>query len=191
MPHTDAEQVIRSALKAQYHAALEMLRLGVDACPDDLWLSASVRNAPWQIAYHTLYFTHLYLHRTSTEFRPWEGHQRDVQHEDGIAGPDDPSSGLPLVPQPYSREQVLAYLRFVDSLVDDMVDEMDVLSASSGFDWYKVPKLEHQIVNIRHLQIGAAHLAARLRAELDVGLGWVGSRPTQPPQPAASNAARR
>jgi hypothetical protein len=180
MPDTHAEQVIRSALKAQYHAALEMLRTGVNACPDDLWLSTSVRNAPWQIAYHTVYFTHLYLHRTSAEFRTWEGHQGGVQHEDGIEGPDDPASGLPLLPQPYSREQVLGYVGFVDSQVDAMIDGIDVLSANSGFDWYKIPKLEHQIVNIRHLQLGAAHLAARLRAELDVGLGWVGSRPGAP-----------
>lgn len=172
-----AEHVVRSALKAQYHAALEMLRQGIEACPDELWLSQAVRNAPWQIAYHTLYFTDLYLHRTSAEFRPWKGHQGGVQHEDGIAGPDDPASGLPLLPQPYTREQTLAYLDSVDAEVDRRVDETDVFSAESGFSWYRVPKLEHQIVNIRHLQLGAAHLAARLRAELDVGLGLVGSRP--------------
>src|SRR5690606_7032273 len=155
----------------------EMLRKGIEAYPDDLWLSTAVRNAPWQIAYHTLYFTHLYLHRTSAEFRPWEGHQSGVQHEDGIAGPDDPASGLPLLPEPYTREQALAYLGFVDAQVDRRVDETDVFGAEGGFSGDRVPKLEHQIVNIRHLQLGAAHLAARLRAELDVGLGWVGSRP--------------
>lgn len=177
MHDASAELLIRSALKAQYHAALDMLRNGVKACPDDLWLSTTVRNAPWQIAYHTLYFTHLYLQRTSADFTPWQGHQGGVQHEDGIAGPDDPSSGLPLLPQPYSKEQVLAYWDFVDEQVDARVDDTDVFGADSGFSWYKIPKLEHQIVNIRHLQIGAAQLGARLRADLDVGLGWVGSRP--------------
>lgn len=42
-------------------------------------------------------------------FRPWSGHQAGVQHPDGIAGPDDPTHPLPLVPEPYTREQVLAY----------------------------------------------------------------------------------
>jgi len=175
MSDTNAPDVIRAALKPQYHAALAMLRQGIEQCPDDLWYGKAQVNAPWQMAYHTLYFTHLYLQRRREEFEPWEGHQGDVQHEDGIAGPDDPSSGLPLLPKPYTREQVLAYWRFCDTMVDEAVDAMDLLSPESGFSWYPIPKLEHQIVNIRHLQLGAAHLAARLRAELDLGLRWVGS----------------
>jgi len=63
-------------------------------------------------------------------------------------------------------------------MVDDAVDEMDLLSPESGFYWYKLGKLEHQIINIRHIQLGAAQLAARLRSTLNVGVEWVsaGSR---------------
>jgi hypothetical protein len=38
-----------------------------------------------------------------------------------------------------------------------------------------MPKIEHQIVNIRHIQHGAAQLADRLRSKLNLGIGWVGS----------------
>jgi len=33
----DATRALGSALKSQYHAALAMLRLAIERCPDDLW----------------------------------------------------------------------------------------------------------------------------------------------------------
>ena len=56
------------------------------------------------------------------------------------------------------------------------VDAVDLLSPSSGFYWYKIPKLEHQLVNIRHIQHHGAQLADRLRQAADIGVDWVGAR---------------
>jgi hypothetical protein len=38
-------------------------------------------------------------------------------------------------------------------------------------------KLEHQFVNIRHIQLHGAQLADRLRSAADIGIKWVGGRP--------------
>ena len=73
-------------------------------------------------------------------------------------------------------EDVLAYWTFCTEKVDGAVDAIDVFARESGFDWYPIPKLEHQLVNIRHIQHGAAQLADRLRASADVGVEWVGHR---------------
>ena len=175
-PTTDATAVLRVGLKSQYHATLAMLRQTVEQFPEELWASDEHANAPWQLAYHALFFTHLYLQPAVSDFRPWAGHQTGVQHEDGIAGPADPDSDLPLIPEPYSKDQVLAYLGFCDELVDGAVDGLDLLSPESGFHWYPIPKLEHQLVNLRHLAHHAGQLADRLRNEADVGTRWVGSR---------------
>jgi hypothetical protein len=64
----------------------------------------------------------------------------------------------------------------VDDMIDSAVDVMNVLASESGFSWYPIPKLEHQVVNIRHIQHGAAQLADRVRAAAEVGVGWVGAR---------------
>ena len=61
-------------------------------------------------------------------------------------------------------------------MVDTAVDALDLWSPDCGFWWYKVSKLEHQVINIRHLQHGAAQLADRLRAASNVGIDWVGAR---------------
>ena len=166
---------LRVVLKNQYHASLAMLRQAIEKCPDDLWYKKDQPNAFWQTAYHTLYFAHLYLQPDEAAFKPWKGHQGQVQHEDGQTGPNDPRSNLRCLPNPYSREQVLQYWQVCDEMVDTAVDVLDPLSPESGFSWYKVSKLEHQIVNIRHIQLGAAQLAARLRATVNIGLDWVSS----------------
>jgi hypothetical protein len=154
-----------------------MLRDAIERCPDEVWLSARHTNAFWQIAYHVIFFTHLYLMPDEASFRPWPGHQFNVQHEDGIPGKADPSSSLPLIPRPYSRAEALAYWDVCDSLVDDTVDALDLASPASGFHWYSMSKLEHQIMNIRHLQHHTAQLADRLRAELQTGIAWVAAGP--------------
>lgn len=165
--------LVRSALKSQYHAGLVMLRDAVERCPDSLWTSDRRVNAFWQVAYHALYFTHLYLQPHEAAFRAWGGHRSDVQHEDAIAGPADPDSDLPLVPPPYTKREVLAYCTELDAMVDDAVDALDLHSTDSGFWWYPVSKLEHQIINIRHLHHHMAQLADRLRAGTGTGVAWV------------------
>lgn len=184
MSQTETTEILRTVLKSQYHASLAMLRQALEKCPEDLWYSTEQVNAFWQTAYHTLFFAHLYLQPNLAAFRPWKNHQRNAQYQDGIARPPDPNSTLPLIPDPYTQEQVLEYWRECDAMVDSAVDAFDPLSAESGFSWYKVTKLEHQIVNIRHIQLGAAQLAARLRATLNVGVDWVGAgRGEQPTAP--------
>jgi hypothetical protein len=168
-------EMLRTVLKNQYHAALAMLRQSIEKCPEDLWYSTEQVNAYWQVAYHTLFFSHVYLQPNEAAFKPWKYHQGNVQYEDCIAGPSDPKSTLPLLPDPYTKAQVVEYWRVCDDMVDSAIDAMDLNSADCGFHWYKVSKLEHQIVNIRHIQLGAAQLAARLRAKSNIGLAWVGS----------------
>jgi hypothetical protein len=150
-----------------------MLRETLERCPDNLWSNTEHLNAFWQIAYHTLFFTHLYLQPNEAAFKPWEHHQ-PAQHEDGIAGPPDPQSTLPLIPSPYDKAEVLAYWKICDEMVDNAVDALNLYDPSSGFSWYKVSKFEHQIISIRHIQHHTAQLADRLRAAADIGIKWVG-----------------
>ena len=171
-----ATAFLKSVLKSQYHASLAMLREAIERCPDELWLDLRPRNAFWQIAYHTLFFAHAYLGDQAT-FQPWAEHQRHNQNEDGIAGPPDPASSLPLAPDPYTREQALRYWAIVDGMVDPAVDAMDLQRSDSGFPRYPMPKLEHQFVNLRHIQHHTAQLSDRLSAISEAGVRWRGRAP--------------
>jgi hypothetical protein len=166
---------LKSALKSQYHAGLAMLRQSVELCPEALWADTDYVNDVWQIAYHTLFFTHLYMQPSLEDFEPWEHQQSDVQYPDAIGGPPKPESDLPLLPNPYSKQQVLAYCQHCDRMVDETVDLLDLDAPECGFWWYDFSKLEHQIINIRHLQHGVAQMTDRIRSVADVGVAWVGA----------------
>jgi hypothetical protein len=51
-----------------------MLREAVERCPDAEWLRGDHKNAFWQVAYHVLFFTHLYLQQNETAFVLWSQH---------------------------------------------------------------------------------------------------------------------
>jgi hypothetical protein len=173
-----AEIDLKPILKSQYHAALAMVRDAVERCPDELWTAPGHVSAFWQVAYHTIFFTHLYLHRDAASFQRWAGHQGDVQHEDGLTSDPEAGDNRPLLPKPYSKADVLAYWQVCDDMVDAAVDSIDLDAPECGFWWYKVSKLEHQLINLRHAQHHGAQLADRLRTATDQRVKWVGSRPS-------------
>ena len=69
--------------------------------------------------------------------------------------------------------------RITDGLVDGAIDSFDLDAPECGFWWYKLGKLEHQFINIRHIQHHTAQLADRLRVSKDIGVPWVGMRHSQ------------
>ena len=163
----DTIELMRPILKSQYHASLAMLLEAIDSCPAALWDSDQYVNQFWHVAYHTLFYTHLYLQPTEADFVPWERH-RPGYNRFG-SGPNGPRTLTP-----YSVEEIRAYCLHCQDMVDSAVDRLDLTSAESGFSWYRMPKLEHQFVNLRHVQHHTGQLAERLRQTANHGLRWVG-----------------
>jgi len=106
---------VAAALKSQYHAALATLKQAVVRCPDDLWTAAGLPSQFWQVAYHALFFTHLYVQPDEKSFTPWESHRNEYQFLESVPWPPHHP---PKLGAPYSKEQVLAYWRICDGLID-------------------------------------------------------------------------
>jgi hypothetical protein len=139
-----------------------MLREAVERCPADEWSSLNHKNAFWQVSYHTLFYTHLYLQQDEAAFRVWEKHR----------GP-----GVGIDGEPYTQSEVLEYCEFCDRSIDDTVDALNLDRTECGFSWYgQMSKLEHQFVNIRHIQHHSGQLIDRLRSAANIGIPWVSSR---------------
>ena len=162
------EDTLKPVLKSQYHAALAMLRDAVERCPDELWTASGHVSAFWQVAYHTLFFTHLYLHADEAAFRPWDG--TSVTSSTGRAHQAGRSEEPPAAPAGGLLEEPTSWLtgRSAIGWSIEAVDGMDLDAPSCGFWWYRVSKLEHQLINLRHLQHHTAQLADRLRTAVDV-----------------------
>lgn len=97
---------VQAALKTQYHASLAMLKQAVDECPDELWAGGSYPVAFWRVAYHTLFFTHLYLQKNDKAFRKWEHHREGHQH---LGKHPQPSSRKRKAQEPYTKAQIDLY----------------------------------------------------------------------------------
>ncbi len=155
---------VRAALKSQYHAALDMLQQAIERCPDELWAGGDHPLPFWQVAYHTEFFTHFYLSADVASFERWP------QHRGGL----ETLGSLPQGTEPATRAVVLEYHRFCVDLVDGAVDALDLDAPECGFPWYRLPKLDHQLNNIRHIQHHAAQLSERVKAAGAPGVDWIG-----------------
>lgn len=163
----------QEVIKSQYHAALEMLKRAIVACPESLWDDGEYKNRFWHIAYHTLFYTHLYLKDREEDFQPWAKHREPGQFLGPLPWPphEEPKIGAP-----YAKENILEYLEMCRKEVDERVSSMD-LAGQSGFDWLPFGKLELQFYNIRHIQHHAGQLIDRVRTKGCIGIDWVRMKP--------------
>jgi hypothetical protein len=159
---------LKEIIVSQYLAAMEMLRAAIEACPDPLWDDPGDKNRFWQVAFHALFYTHLYLQPAEADFAPWDEHSNAARR---IGTPTEGEEGTPVV---YSKRDVLDYMAFCREEVRRRTAEMDP-QAESGFYWLPMNKLELQFYSIRHIQQHAGELFERLgiRAGIE-DLGWVG-----------------
>lgn len=173
---------LKPALKEQYHAGLAMLNQCVANCPDDLWTSPSPRHDEgnrvifrsfWRIAFHAVYFTHLYLGQNEDSFAPWPGRRVGYFEELWRKPWDIEPFEFPENAKATSKAEVLEYIAYVDALVSPTVDSLDLAAGETGFPWYRqMNKLSHQLMNLRHLQGHVGQLSELLVAR-EIDIDWV------------------
>jgi hypothetical protein len=177
LPHASsgkvAEMELRQALKEQYHGGLAMLAECVEKCPEGQWLEGEHPRMFWRIAFHTAFFTHLYLGQNEAAFQPWPGRRAGIHHRLW----EDPAHGepyeLPEGAASYRRNEILDYIRFVDGLIDATVDDLNLDADETGFSWYgNMSKLSHELMNLRHLQGHVGQLSELLMAR-GIDTGWI------------------
>ena len=142
------------AIQSQYLAALEMLKQVIVKCPETLWDAPGNQDKFWRKSYHALFYAHLYLQNAEKDFIQWEKHHN----------PDNE--------MPFTKDEVLEYLSFVEQQVIDCVPRTN-LEAESGFYWLPFEKLELQFYNIRHIQHHTGELYERLGTHENIELDWV------------------
>ena len=154
---------IHSVFVSQYRASITMLQEAIIKSPDALWDDSAHENKYWHIAYHTLFFTHLYLAPSESAFQPWpkgrKGYQDlSVKRRDVI----------------YSKAELEEYTAFVFQRVHEGVN-VPLQDAPNGFEWLpKFSRLELHLYNIRHIQHHTGQLADRLKTANIGGPRWVG-----------------
>jgi len=155
------DDTIRQTVQSQYGAALAMLRAAVAQCPDAMWNDPDDKNRCWHVAYHALFYVHLYLAPSLDTFQPWVKHREEYGRLDMTNA------------TPYTQAEVLEFLAVCEDRVAQALAALD-FTAPSGFHWLPMNKLELQIYNLRHLQTHIGELAERLSQRAGIEVGWVG-----------------
>jgi hypothetical protein len=162
----DTKEIIQS----QYLASLEMLKNAIVHCPKWMWADPKPKNKFWHIAYHAVFFTHLYLQPSEKDFKAWSKHREQYE----FMGPLPwPPHALPKIGEPYTQDEVLEYLTFCQGEVRECTPRLDLNKPQSGFSWLPFSKLELQFYNIRHLQHHTGELCERLGTTAGVDVNWV------------------
>ena len=166
---------LKKIIISQYLASLEMMTQVVKKCPVLLWVNDESGNQFWHVAYHALFYTHLYLASSEEQYIPWGKHNDGYQ----FMGPVPwPPYEKPEIGSPYSQNEILEFLQFCKEEVLEKTQNLDP-EAESGFSWIPVGKMELQFYNIRHLQQHIGELCERLWANDQIEIGWVGTRPAE------------
>ncbi|MFM7188694.1 MAG: DinB family protein [Armatimonadota bacterium] len=156
----------KSALAGQYRATLAMLLQCVERCPDAIWVSGGPERPFWRIAYHAAFYTHLYLMPTEHDFVAWEKH---IDEAASLWGKDNTPVDA------FSKADLTNYIKEISESVTERLTAIDLDAQTSGFHWYNIPKLDHVLLNLRHLGIHVGQLQERLYAE-GIDLDWISVR---------------
>ena len=161
---------VTAVIRSQYLAGLEMLKQAVGQCPEALWDSPDDSTPTWHLAYHALFYTHLYLQESPQVFAAWAKHRAEYQ----FIGPLPwPPHAPPQIGEPYTPAEVLEYLAFCQAEVERRVPQLQ-LEGPSGFEWLPFGRLELQLYSIRHLQQHVGELMERLGRRAGLQFPWVG-----------------
>lgn len=161
---------VSTLLQSQYLAALAMLEHAVKSCPATIWDDEQDRNRFWRVAFHVLFYTHLYLQHEEADYVRWEKHRGEAEQFGPIFWEGNRE---PIIAEPYTPAEILEYLAFCRKQVAAKVPTVD-LDGPSGFSWLPFNKLELQLYNIRHIQHHTGELYERLGARAGADLPWVG-----------------
>ena len=114
---------IKKIIESQYLASLDMLNQAIVKCPKALWNDPNIKNKFWHIAYHALFYTHLYLQPTEQDFTPWKYHRNEYQFMGAVPYPPHHN---PTIDTPYNPEEILQYLEICQHQVCKITPHLDL-----------------------------------------------------------------
>lgn len=166
-------ELVKQTLLGQYEAALAMLKLRVEACPDEHWETKVGEGMIRQDAYHVLFWTNYYLLEGESAYVPSEYNDRGGNELE------------PVMCQGLTRADTLAFIEYtheniINTLAKATEASLQEICFTGIFRRKPFTRLELHLYNMRHLQHHTAQMSMAIRKVsdangLDLKLPWVGS----------------
>ena len=164
----------KRSLIHQFHASLSSLDDCVSRCPVEIWKSRVGDFPCWQVAYHTLFVTDLYLSANEESFTPPSFHRKNYQFFGRLPWPPHDAVSAD---DPFDKETILGYVQHCRHKTTDVIlsETKESLEGPCGFWWYKIPRCEFHLNNLRHIQHHTAQISLFLRKSAGVEISWAAS----------------
>lgn len=158
------ETTWRTAVGAQFGAALDMLEDAVLACPDALWGERGRQPEFWYLVFHTLFWADYYLAGSERGFTPPAPY---------TLAELDPAGVMP--ERVYAKDELVHYLGHVRGRLRTVLATLtdEDARARCGFERRAMSTGELLLYNLRHVQHHAAQLHLILRQVAGATPGWV------------------
>jgi hypothetical protein len=147
-----------------------MLGSCVDECPGSAWLGPVGNWKCCQVAFHTLFFTDLYL---GTGVKACTQQPFHDEHRRIFEGYEELEDRPPVLE--YEKTFIRAYLlHCLDKIPRALAEEDEAsLAAPSPFKWLPMTRAEVYACNIRHIQHHAGQLSLRFKLDHAIDIPWV------------------
>ncbi len=151
------DSYVKTSIWQQFGAAIDLLTITVNACPDQLWTAAlwltpdakPERAQFWYVVYHTLFWLDLYLTGAEEGFLPPPPFTLIEQEGDD-----------PLPERVYTKAELQRYLADSRARCRTTIEALTDKTAQRRctFGWGECSFFELLIYNLRHVQGHAAQL---------------------------------
>jgi len=162
----------KALITNQYEAVFCLWNTCIDRCPDSRWDEPIVNLAFCQVAFHTLFFTDVYLGRDFEAVRDQAFHRDNAGSFRDYEELEDRKQELL-----YDRPFLQSYLTHYRTRASEVIaaETAETLGAPSGFPRKDFSRAELHVCNIRHMHHHAAHVSLRLKLDANVDIPWFGS----------------
>jgi uncharacterized damage-inducible protein DinB len=157
-------------LRNQYEAAMSTVNRCLRVCTPENWEQPIANLSFSQTAFHTLFFTDMYLHEANDEsFKQQRFHELN---QDSFRDYEEMQDK----PQEYQYDKA-----FVESYLQHCLEKMRIelaraseewLLEPSPFPWIRSTRSEVHLYNIRHIQHHAAQMILRFRQKGSIDFPW-------------------
>ena len=151
------DATLKTSVWQQFGAAIDYLADTINVCPEELWTAPlwktsdtkPERSQFWYVAYHALFWLHLYLTGTEEGFVPPAPFTLIEQHDDE-----------PMPERVYTKAELQAYLNDgrekCKATIEALTDE--TAQRHCEFSWGECSFLELLLYNMRHVHGHASQL---------------------------------
>ena len=166
------EQIWKDAVWKQFGAAIDMLELAIQRCPDNVWSDPAQRPewqangvvGFWYLAFHTLFYVDYFLTEDRDNFQPPAPFTCDELSTEGL-----------LPSRPYTKAELQSYLEHCRAKCRRVIREMTGVQCQRTIQiWSKqFNGAELLLYNLRHVQHHTAQLYLLLRQQTATAPNWV------------------